>query len=137
MPPHQRRFTGFEGKILSLYGRGITTREIQGHLEEIYGVEVPQSLISAVTEGVIEEAKEWRGRPPKPQDPIPFLDALIVKMRHEGRVENRAVYIALGYEDDTIRILEWLQECEAAGAAVEAFHVPERRVLRQALLLSG
>jgi transposase-like protein len=96
--PHQRRFTGFDDKILSLYARGMTTREIQGHLEEIYGAEVSPSLISAVTDAVIEELKEWQSRPLEPLYPILFLDALMFKMRHEGRVENRAVYVAVGID---------------------------------------
>src|ERR1700694_4897187 len=100
VPPHQRRFTGFDDKILSMYARGMTTREIQGHLEEIYGVEVSPSLISSVTDAVIEEVKEWQSRPLEPLYPIPFLDALMVKMRHEGRVENRAVYVAIGIDLD-------------------------------------
>src|SRR3954468_844118 len=98
--PHQRRFTGFDDKILSLYARGMTTREIQGHLEEIYGVEVSPSLISSVTDAVLEEVKEWQTRPLEPLYPILFLDALMVKMRHEGRVENRAVYVAIGIDLD-------------------------------------
>jgi putative transposase len=96
--PHQRRFTGFDDKILSMYARGMTTREIQGHLEEIYGVEVSPSLISTVTDAVAEEIKEWQSRPLEPLYPILFLDALMVKMRHEGRVENRAVYVAVGID---------------------------------------
>ena len=98
VPPHQRRFAGFDDKILSMYARGMTTREIQGHLEEIYGVEVSPSLISSVTDAVIEEVKEWQSRPLEPLYPILFLDALMVKMRHEGRVENRAVYVAVGID---------------------------------------
>jgi putative transposase len=98
VPPHERRFTGFDDKILSLYARGMTTREIQGHLQEVYGVEVSPSLISAVTEAVIEEVKAWQMRPIEPLYPILFLDALMVKMRHEGRVENRAVYVAIGID---------------------------------------
>jgi putative transposase len=96
--PHQRRFSGFDDKILSMYARGMTTREIQGHLEEIYGVEVSPSLISSVTDAVVEEVKEWQSRPLEPLYPILFLDALMVKMRHEGRVENRAVYVAVGID---------------------------------------
>jgi len=96
--PHQRRFTGFDDKILSMYARGMTTREIQGHLEEIYGVEVSPSLISSVTDAVVEEVKEWQSGPLEPLYPILFLDALMVKMRHEGRVENRAVYVAVGID---------------------------------------
>ena len=93
---NQTRWTGFDDKILSMYARGMTTREIQGHLEEMYQVEVSPSLISEVTEGVMEEARAWQNRPLEPFYGIVFLDALYVKMRHEGRVENRAVYVALG-----------------------------------------
>jgi putative transposase len=96
--PHQRRFTGFDDKILSLYARGMTTREIQGHLQEIYGVEVSPSLISEVTDAVMEEVKGWQTRPLERLYPILFLDALMVKMRHEGQVENRAVYVAIGID---------------------------------------
>src|SRR6202011_4656886 len=83
-----------------MYARGMTTREIQGHLQEIYGVEVSPSLISEVTDAVIEEVKAWQTRPLEPLYPILFLDALMVKMRHEGRVENRAVYVAIGVDLD-------------------------------------
>jgi putative transposase len=100
VPRHQRRFNGFDDKILSLYARGMTTREIQGHLQEIYGVEVSPSLISEVTDAVIEEVKAWQTRPLESLYPILFLDALMVKMRHEGRVENRAVYVAIGIDLD-------------------------------------
>jgi putative transposase len=93
---NQTRWTGFDDKILSMYARGMTTREIQGHLEEMYQVEVSPSLISEVTDGVIEEARAWQNRPLEPFYGVVFLDALYVKMRHEGRVENRAVYVALG-----------------------------------------
>src|SRR5579864_7152192 len=93
---HQRRFDGFDDKILSMYARGMSTREIQGHLMEIYGVEVSPSLISEVTDAVVEEVKLWQGRPLEAIYPIIYLDALYVKMRHEGRVENRAVYVAIG-----------------------------------------
>jgi len=95
---NQTRWTGFDDKILSLYARGMTTREIQGHLEEMYQVEVSPSLISEVTDGVIEQARAWQNRPLEPFYGIVFLDALYVKMRHEGRVENRAVYVALGID---------------------------------------
>jgi|SRR6185437_14456312 len=95
---HQRRFTGFDDKILSMYARGMSTREIQGHLEEIYKVEVSASLISEVTDAVLEEVKAWQNRPLESLYPVLFLDALIVKMRHEGRVENRAVYVAIGID---------------------------------------
>ena len=93
---NQTRWTGFDDKILSMYARGMTAREIQGHLEEIYQVEVSPSLISEVTDGVMEQARNWQNRPLEPFYGVVFLDALYVKMRHEGRVENRAVYVALG-----------------------------------------
>jgi putative transposase len=97
---HQTRFDGFDDKILSMYARGMTTREIQGHLQEMYGVEVSPGLISEVTDAVIEEVKAWQSRPLEPLYAIVYLDALYVKMRHEGRVENRAVYIAIGVDMD-------------------------------------
>jgi putative transposase len=93
---NQTRWTGFDDKILSLYARGMTTREIQGHLEEMYQIEVSPSLISDITDGVVEQARAWQNRPLDPFYGVVFLDALYVKMRHEGRVENRAVYVALG-----------------------------------------
>ncbi|HEY1257488.1 MAG TPA: IS256 family transposase [Terracidiphilus sp.] len=96
VPKGTTRFAGFDEKILSLYARGMTTREIQGHLEEMYQVEVSPTLISNVTEAVIEEVKAWQGRLLEPVYPIVYLDALVVKMRCEGRVENRAVYVAIG-----------------------------------------
>jgi putative transposase len=89
----QTRFAGFDDKILSMYARGMTTREIQGHLEEMYQVEVSPTLISNVTEAVMEEVKAWQSRPLDAIYPIVYLDALVVKMRTE---ENRAVYVAIG-----------------------------------------
>jgi putative transposase len=93
---NQTRWTGFDDKILSMYARGMSTRDIQGHLEEMYQVEVSPSLISDITDGVMEQARMWQNRPLEPFYGIVFLDALYVKMRHEGRVENRAVYVAVG-----------------------------------------
>jgi putative transposase len=93
---NQTRWAGFDDKILSMYARGMSTRDIQGHLEEMYQVPVSPSLISDVTEGVIEDARAWQNRPLEPFYGVVFLDALYVKMRHEGRVENRAVYVAIG-----------------------------------------
>ena len=93
---NQTRWVGFDDKVLSMYSRGMSVRDIQGHLEEMYQVEVSPSLISDVTEGVMEQARAWQNRPLEPFYAIVFLDALYVKMRHEGRVENRAVYVAIG-----------------------------------------
>src|SRR5438477_5537777 len=94
----QTRWTGFDDKILSMYSRGMTTRDIQGHLQEMYQVEVSPSLISEVTDGVMEQARAWQNRPLEAFYGIVLLDALYVKMRHEGRVENRAVYVAIGID---------------------------------------
>jgi putative transposase len=97
---NQTRWTGFDDKILSMYSRGMSTRDIQGHLEDIYQVEVSPSLISDVTDGVMEQARIWQNRPLDSFYAIVFLDALYVKIRHEGRVENRAVYVAVGINLD-------------------------------------
>jgi putative transposase len=98
LPKYQTRFTGFDDKIISLYARGMTTREIESHLKEIYGVEVSAGLVSQVTEAVSEDVKRWQNRALEPIYGIVYLDALYVKMRHEGRVENRAVYVAMGVD---------------------------------------
>lgn len=95
---HQTRFDGFDDKIIWMYARGMTTREIQGHWEEMYGVEVSPALISEVTEAVVEEVRAWQSRALESLYAIVYLDALYVKMRHEGRVENRAVYVAIGVD---------------------------------------
>ncbi len=92
----QSRFTGFDEKIISMYARGMTTREIQGHLEEIYGVEVSPALISKVTESVLEEVKAWQNRPLEELYPIVSLDALRVKIRDGGHIANRAIYVVIG-----------------------------------------
>ena len=92
----QTRFTGFDDKIVSMYARGMSTREITGHLEEIYGVEVSPTLISNVTEEVMEEVKTWQSRPLDGVYPIVYLDALMVKVRDAGHVRNRAIYVAIG-----------------------------------------
>ena len=92
----QTRFTGFDDKILSMYARGMSTREIQGHLQEIYGVEVSPTLISNVTEAVLEEVKAWQGRPLEELYPILYLDALMVKIRDNGHIQNKAIYVAIG-----------------------------------------
>jgi putative transposase len=92
----QTRWTGFDDKIISMYARGMTTREIQGHLEEIYGIEVSPALISNVTEAVVEEVKLWQGRPLEELYPIVYLDALMVKVRDEGHIQNKAIYVVLG-----------------------------------------
>lgn len=92
----QTRFTGFDDKIISMYARGMSTREIQGHLQEIYQVAVSPTLISNVTDAVLEEVKSWQNRPLEPVYPIVYLDALMVKIRDAGHVRNRAIYVVIG-----------------------------------------
>jgi putative transposase len=97
---HQTRWKDLDNKIISLYARGMTVRDIQSQLEELYGVEVSSGLISEVTDEVLEEVKTWQNRPLDNMYPVIFLDALVVKIRHEGRVDNRAVYVALGLNEE-------------------------------------
>lgn len=97
---HERRFTGFDEKIVSMYARGMSTRDISAHLEEIYKVEVSPGLISTVTEGIIEDAEAWRSRPLEKVYPIVYLDAIHFKVRHAKHVVNKAVHIALGIDLD-------------------------------------
>ena len=92
----QTRFNGFDDKILALYARGMTTRDIQAQLQELYGVEVSHTLISNVTEAVEQERKAWQNRSLDPVYPIVYLDAIVVKVRQDGRVLNKAIHLALG-----------------------------------------
>lgn len=113
---YQRRFPGFDEKIVSMYARGMTVREIQGHLLEIYGLEVSPGLISTVTDAVLETVAEWQNRPLEAMYPLVFFDALRVKIRDEGLVRNKAVYVALGVRPDgTKDILGlWIETSEGA-----------------------
>ena len=97
---HQTRWKDLDSKIIGLYACGMTVRDIQAQLQELYGVEVSAGLISEVTNEVMEEARTWQNRPLDNMYPVIFLDALVVKIRHEGRVENRAVYVALGLNEE-------------------------------------
>src|SRR5438874_3128647 len=116
IPKHERRFRGFDQKILSMYARGMSTRDIQAHLEEIYGVEVSPALVSQVTDEVSAEVTAWQNRPLEPVYLVVYLDALYVKMRHEGRVENRAVFVAIGVtQEGTKEVLGlWTNATEGA-----------------------
>jgi putative transposase len=96
IPKHQTRWTGFDDKILSLYARGMTVREIQAHLTEMYGTEVSPTLISTITDAVLEDAKAWQSRPLEALYPIVYLDCIHVKTRDSGTVRVKAVYLALG-----------------------------------------
>jgi putative transposase len=113
---HQTRFDGFDDKILSMYARGMTTRDIQAHLEEIYGVEVSPTLISNVTDAVVEEVKTWQNRPLDAVYPILYLDALHVKIREAGHVQNRAIYVALGVQLEGQKEVLGLWAGQAEGA---------------------
>ena len=99
VPKHQRRFAGFDDKILSMYARGMSTREISEHLEEIYGVEVGRDLISRVTDAVLDDVREWQARPLEKLYLVVFLDAIVLKIRDQGSVRNKHAYLALGVGD--------------------------------------
>lgn len=113
---YQRRFPDFDDKIISMYARGMTVREIRGHLEELYGIDVSPDLISTITDAVLEAVAEWQGRPLDACYPLVFFDAIRVKIRDEGFVRNKAVYIALGIlPDGTKEILGiWIEQTEGA-----------------------
>src|SRR6195952_3330275 len=113
---YQRRFPGFDDKIVSMYARGMSTREIVAHLRELYGIEVSPDLISAVTDAVLEEVVAWQARPLEPVYPVVFFDALRIKVRDESVVRNKAVHIALGVRaDGSKEILGlWLEQNEGA-----------------------
>lgn len=112
----QRRFDGFDDKIISMYARGMSCRQIQAHLEEIYAVEVSPDLISTVTDGVIDEVRSWQSRPLDPLYPILYLDALQVKIKAEGRISNKAIYLAISVNlQGTKEVLGmWASENEGA-----------------------
>jgi putative transposase len=112
----QRRFKGFDDKILALYSRGLSTRDIEAHLQEIYGVKVGRELISKVTDAVMEDVREWAKRPLEDVYPVIFLDALVLKVREGGLVQRKACYLALGVtvsgERDVLGM--WFQDSEGA-----------------------
>lgn len=116
IPKHQTRWAGFDDKVLSLYARGMTVREIQAHLEEMYGTEVSSGLISSVTDAVIDEVKAWQSRPLDALYPIVYLDCIHAKVRDAGAVRVKAVYLALGInlagEKELLGI--WIAQTEGA-----------------------
>lgn len=116
VPKHVRRLPGFDQKVLSLYARGMTVREIQGHLEELYQIELAPSVISTVTDAVVEEATQWQQRPLESVYAVVLFDCLRVKIRDEGVVKNKAVYVALGVDragkKDVLGL--WIAQTEAA-----------------------
>jgi putative transposase len=112
----QRRFEGFDDKILALYSRGMSTRDIEAHIAEIYGVHIGRDLISKVTDAVMDDARAWQQRPLDDVYPVVFLDALVLKIREGGTVQRRACYLALGVGIDGSRDVlgMWFQETEGA-----------------------
>src|SRR5215210_6828399 len=112
----QRRFVGFDEKILALYSRGLSTRDIEAHLAEIYGVKVGRELISKVTDAVMDDVREWAKRPLEDLYPVVFLDCMVLKIREGGSVQRRACYLALGITLDGERDVlgMWFQETEGA-----------------------
>jgi putative transposase len=113
---YQRRFPGFDEKIIALYARGMSTRDIQAHIEEIYGIEVSPALVSAVTDAVLDAVTAWQNRPLEPVYAIVYFDALRVKIRDEGLVRNKAVYLAIGItcagEKEILGL--WIEQTEGA-----------------------
>jgi putative transposase len=132
----QRRFTGFDDKILSMYARGMTTRDIQSHLQEIYNVEVSPELISSVTAEVMEEVKEWQNRPLEDLYPIVYLDAIWVKIRDEGHVVNKAAYLAIGVRLDGIKDVLgiWPEKEEGAKFWLKVITELQNRGLKDILI---
>src|SRR5215217_928 len=116
VPKGQTRFDGFDDKILSLYARGLTVREIQAHLEEIYQVEVSPSLISSVTDAVIDEVRAWQSRPLERLYPVVYFDCLRVKIRDGAHILNKAIYLAIGLtrEGQKEALGLWISQNEGA-----------------------
>jgi len=132
----QRRFEGFDDKILALYSRGLSTRDIEAHLQEIYGVRVGRDLISRVTDAVVEDVREWQQRPLDDVYPVVFLDALVLKVREGGTVQRKACYLALGVtlegERDVLGM--WFQETEGAKFWMQVLSELKHRGVRDILI---
>ena len=136
VPKRETHFDGFDEKIISMYARGMTVREIQGHLEELYGLAVSPDLISRVTDAVIEEVREWQNRPLDCVYPVVIFDALRVKIRDEGIVRNKAVYLALGIstggEKDVLGI--WIEQTEGAKFWLKVMNELKNRGVQDVLI---
>ncbi len=124
IPKHERRFTGFDDKIVALYARGMTVREIQGFLAEQYGTEVSPDFISSVTDAVMAEVTAWQSRPLEAMYPVVFFDALRVKIREDAVVRNKAIYLALGVLPDGTRDILglWIENTEGAKFWMKVFN---------------
>ena len=134
---HQTHFDGFDEKTISMYARGMTVREIQGHLQELYGVEVSPDLISRVTSAVLEEVKAWQGRPLDAVYPIVYLDALVIKVRDQGTVTNKSAYLAIGVNmAGTKEVLGlWLEGAEGAKFWLKILTELKNRGVQDILIL--
>lgn len=132
----QRRFEGFDEKILALYSRGLSTRDISAHLHEIYGVDVGRDLISRVTDGVMDDVRDWAKRPLEDIYPIVFLDCMVLKIREGGSVQRRALYLALGVTLDGDRDVlgMWFQETEGAKFWMQVLTDLKQRGVRDILI---
>ena len=132
----QRRFQGFDDKILALYSRGLSVRDIEAHLEEIYGVKVGRDLISRVTDAVMDDAREWAKRPLEDIYPIVFLDCMVLKIREGGSVQRRALYLALGVtlEGDRDVLGMWFQETEGAKFWMQVLNELKQRGVQDILI---
>jgi transposase-like protein len=124
IPKHDRRFTGFDDKIVAMYARGMTVREIQSFLAEQYGAEVAPDFISSVTDAVMAEVAAWQARPLEPMYPVVFFDALRVKIREDAVVRNKAIYLALGILPDGTRDILglWIENTEGAKFWMKVFN---------------
>lgn len=133
---HQRRLPGFDDKVIAMYARGMTVREIQAHLLEIYGLEVSPQLISTITDEVMEEVTQWQARPLDTLYPIVYFDALRVKIRDEGTVRNKAVYLALGLDvSGRKHVLGlWIEQTEGAKFWLKVFNDLKQRGVADILI---
>ena len=124
IPKHERRFTGFDDKVVAMYARGMTVREIQGFLAEQYATEVSPEFISSVTDAVMAEVGAWQARPLEPMYPVVFFDALRVKIREDAVVRNKAIYLALGILPDGTRDILglWIENTEGAKFWMKVFN---------------
>jgi putative transposase len=132
----QRRFEGFDEKILALYSRGLSTRDIEAHLAEIYGVKVGRDLISRVTDAVLDDVRSWQQRPLDDVYPVVFLDALVLKIKEGGSVQRRALYLALGVAVDGDRDVlgMWFQETEGAKFWMQVLSELKQRGVQDILI---
>lgn len=133
---HERRFTGFDDKILAMYARGMTVREIQGFLSEMYATEVTPEFISTVTDAVLAEITAWQSRPLEPMYPVIFFDALRVKIREDNVVRNKAVYLALGVRPEGTREILglWIENTEGAKFWMKVFNDLKTRGVADVLI---